>query len=288
MNYFNKLPVISYNGQSAINILASANLSAASKANRKTYYPYVIAEEDRIDRLSNNYYDSPGYTWLIWLANNTIDPYYDLPLTETDLMNYIVTKYGSIETAQSTIAFFRNNWYNDSTRLTIGQWTALPDSEKKYWDPILDANLQVSAYKRKAYETSLNTNRIITMNILNSTGMFTVGEKIFIDSSSYGFVTYADANTVTIKTVFGQFAAVTLALNPNTVITGDTSGFTATIDTATVITTTAALTDSLYWEPLSFFDYELEANEAKRNIKLISSTLRNQTESELTRVMQQL
>jgi len=291
MNYFNKLPVISYDGKSAINILARAALSTSTKNNRQAYYPYVMAEEDRVDRLSNNYYDSPGYTWLIWYANDTIDPYYGLALNSDDLLSFISSKYGSIATAQSTIAFYRNNWYGDDTRLTIPQWTALPTSQKKYWDPVIDSNLQTYAYRRKQIETALNTNRIITLGIANSTGIFTVGEQISIDNTTYGFCTYADSNTATIKHVSGQFATIqdspTLTFDPSTVLTGQTSGFTANLVSATIITTTDALTDSLYWEPLSFFDYEMEANETRRNIKLISSTLRNQTENELTRVMLQ-
>ena len=67
------------------------------------YYPYIIPEGMRPDVLSYQYYGDTIYTWAIFLANNIVDPYWEWPLSYKDFREYMVDKYGSVETAQSQI-----------------------------------------------------------------------------------------------------------------------------------------------------------------------------------------
>ena len=67
MNYFNKLPTIIYDGQLAKNLLARAKLSDSTRNNKLTFQRYTINELDRVDVLSNYYYDNPGYSWFCLL-----------------------------------------------------------------------------------------------------------------------------------------------------------------------------------------------------------------------------
>lgn len=277
MNYFNKIPSIIYNGQVAKNLLARANLSAQTRATKTAFYPYVMGDTDRADTLSYHYYDNPGYTWLIWMTNNSVDPYYSLALTEDDFNSHIVSKYGSMEKAMRKIAFYRTT-LNKEDRITIAQYNTMPYNFRKYYEPVLDVNALVVGYKRKTELDITNTNQIITMSMATVNGNFTVGEEIQVDGTHYAFVTYADASTITCQHINGGFQI-------GDTITGRESFATATITSINTLVETLAYTEASYWEPISFFDYERELNEDKKNIQLLDVRYKGLAEAELKRVM---
>lgn len=279
MNYFDKIPTITYKGALCKNLLARARLSDQTREQKAVFYPYTMEGADRVDILSNDYYDDPGFTWLIWLTNNTIDPYYDVALEETDFVQYIIKKYGSYENAARKIQFYRNNWYdNTNVQITVTQFNALSPSLKKYYEPVIDNNLAPIAYKRKRHDDTVATNKVITLGISNATGTFTVGEEIRVTTSNYAFVTFANSSVVTCQHVTGEFTTIDT-------ITGQTSGVQADIDTVTLIIETAASTDVGYWTPVTFLDYEQEQNENKKTIQLLDPRYVGQAESDLRRVM---
>lgn len=279
MNYFNKLPTITYDNKVAVNILARAKLSDNLKGDRTALLPYTISEGDRTDLVSRAYYGSTGYTWLVWFSNEVVDPYYDMSVSDYDLDILIQVKYGSIEIAKRKIAFYRTNGAQDETTLTTAEYNALPNNRQKYWEPVLDYNLNVRFYKRNRDPQTLSTNRIGTIAITNTNGTFILNEEIQHDGTNYGFCTYASDTELTVKNITGQFTA-------GTTITGKESGATATIVSCNnAVSTTLAYTDSTYWSPVSFYDYEKEENEKKREVLLVDNRYRNQVEQDLKRLM---
>ena len=87
----------------AVNLMIRNKLKEAVEDDITVYYPYVVPEGMRPDVLSYQYYGDTIYTWTIFLANNIVDPYWEWPLSYKDFREYISDKYGSVETAQSTI-----------------------------------------------------------------------------------------------------------------------------------------------------------------------------------------
>lgn len=285
MNYFNKFPLISYNGQTAVNLLARAGIPPKVRNNKTVFYDYVTTEEDRVDTLAQDYYDNPGFSWLVWHANDIIDPYYDMSITDSDLFKLIESKYGSIEEAQRKTAFYRVNWYGDLNRITIADFNDLPVRYKKYWVPYLDQYGSIAGYQRDRAELTINTNRVVSLAHTLTTGVsFTVGEKVYVSSSTYGYCTYSDSTITTIQHIRGDFESSDIV---GLSITGEESGTVGTLISSTVIASTDAWTDAIYWEPVSFFDYEMELNEKKKNIKLINNMYAVQVENELRRVLKQ-
>lgn len=279
MNYFDKIPTITYKGALCKNLLARARLSDQTRDLKSVFYPYTMENADRLDILSNDYYDDPGYTWLIWLTNNTLDPYYDVALEENDFIQYIIKKYGSYETAARKIKFYRNNWYDyTDTQINTSQFNALNASYKKYYEPVIDNNLSPIAYKRKRHDDIVATNKVITLGVSNANGTFTVGEEIQITPTNYAFVSFANSTVVTCQHVTGAFTT-------SDSITGQTSGAQADIDSVTLIIETAASTDVNYWSPVTFLEYEQEQNENKKTIQLLDPRYVGQAESDLRRVM---
>jgi hypothetical protein len=280
MNFFNKMPTITYDGNLSRNIMARAKLSDSTKANSRLFLPYTTAGEDRVDTLSNQYYGSPGYTWLVWLANDTIDPYYDMALNEYDLEQYIIMKYGSIATAQRKIKHYKSNWESEPDGIAVDVYDTLINGTQKYWEPVLDSYLNVKGYRRKQEDQFLNTNRVGIITVDDSS-IFKVGEEIqqANNSNVYGFATYTGDGQIGVQHLKGIFQI-------NTTIVGKESGAQAIIRAAnSFVSTTAAFDDSRYWQAVSYYDYEVDLNDKKKEIVLLDAMQKNKAEQELTRIM---
>ena len=87
----------------AVNLMIRSKLKETVEDDVTIYYPYVVPEGMRPDVLAYQYYGDTIYTWTIFLVNNIVDPYWEWPLSYKDFREYVVDKYGSIETAQSQI-----------------------------------------------------------------------------------------------------------------------------------------------------------------------------------------
>jgi len=278
MNYFNKIPTVIYDGYTAKNLLARAKLSDQTKSNRLAFYPYTMTSDDRIDNVSNLYYDDPGYTWLIWFANNVVDPYFDTPLSEEALTAHIQTKYGSYQAAARKIAYYTVNWVGDTSILSMAQFNSLPARHKRYYEPVVGANYSIEHYRRQEDDSTVATNKIIELALTGASGLFVEGEEVQVNSLNYAFVESCNDTTCVVKHVTGVFA-------PGDTITGVESGQTATVSSATTISETTASTDILFWKPVTFLDYEQELNERRKEIVLLDVRYKGQAEAELKRVM---
>ena len=278
MNYFNKLPSINYDGYVSKNLLARAKIPDKVKNQKSIFYEYTHDAEERVDNLSNYYYGNPGYTWLVWLSNDIIDPYYDVALSEQDLYNSIQSKYGSLEKAQRKITYYRVNWREDVTVKTPSEFEALSSQFKKYWEPVVIANYVVQSYVRKPETNICKTNKILTLEVTGQTGTFTQGEEVRINSTNYGFFLNGNTSVLSLNNIQGS-------ITQSSTITGQESGAQATVASVTTTAETIASTDSAYWEPVSFYTYEVELNDSKKNMKLVDSRYRGQVENELKRIM---
>tara|TARA_B100001109_G_C18815935_1_gene452030 strand:- start:1 stop:618 length:618 start_codon:yes stop_codon:yes gene_type:complete len=67
------------------------------------YYPYFVPDGQRPDNIAHEYYGSIKYTWIIFLSNNIFDPIFEWPMSAESLRKFIITKYGSLDNAISTI-----------------------------------------------------------------------------------------------------------------------------------------------------------------------------------------
>lgn len=281
MNYFNKLPTISYQGQLVKNLLARAKLSDETRSNNLVFQKYTTEDSDRVDLLANDYYDSPGYSWLVWFSNDTIDPYYGLALSERDFQDYIKTKYGSIEAASRKIVQFRLNWDLLDNEVTPAEFQLL-GTRKKYYTPILNEYLQTSRYVVKQDETAVTTNVVVKVTFSEVSGAFVPGEEIRKSSSVYGYVgTEATDDSLLVYNVV-QLGSVFL---PGDVLTGVESNATLTVESVDIITKAIPDDELSFWQPVSAYDLEVEENERKKNIKLLDARYKDTAEAELKRLM---
>lgn len=277
MNYFNKIPDISYNGYTVKNILSRARLSDKTRNNKVLFYPYTIKEGERADIISNYYYDDPGYTWLLYMANNIVDPYYDMPVSNDDMNNLIVKKYGNIETAQRKVMYYRNNWSASTDQITIDNYEAFPSYAAKYFDPVVDTSYNVRGYVRKRHDDVVSTNQILSLTV-SGIAAFTVGEELRVSPTVYGFVIGNNGSSVMIQHTSGAFTI-------GNQVQGQESLKIDLITDIVTLSQTLAYTEATYWSPVSMYDYEVEKNEDNKQIKLIDVRYKSNVEAELKRVL---
>ena len=136
---------------------------------------------------------------------------------------------------------------------------------------------------RKKEDPIKNTNKLLSMGITVSSGTgYVVGETVDIlnvnTTVGAGEIEYANSTNVRIKNISGNTSAT------NT-IRGDNSNTLATINSSTIQFENITNSEAIYWNPVYFYDYELELNEMNKNIKLLNPNYAMQTAEQLRKVL---
>jgi hypothetical protein len=92
--YFEEFPEIQYGTMIAKNLIARPSVMLPEFNTPTAFYDYEITNDLRPDQVAGLYYDDPTLVWLIFLVNNIVDPYHDWPMTDRQLEEYLVIKYG--------------------------------------------------------------------------------------------------------------------------------------------------------------------------------------------------
>lgn len=259
--YFDRFPVVDYNGTIAKNILARVDFTDQTKKDIYSTFQFTLEEGfERPDLLSYNYYGSSQFDWMIYLTNNIVDPYYDYYKSTPDFKSYIDRKYGSTQNARLITKFYRNNWHDDDRLITPVQYEALPADEtlnlRKYWKPKLANTGAILGYERIKEDWVVSTNKIVLLSLTVSPTDFVVGDKVSQSSTNAtATVDFVDTenNTLTVKHVTGTFEANT------------SEG----ISEVTLIKQNISDEEASYWYEVTAYDEELETNELKRNVYVL-------------------
>lgn len=259
--YFDRFPVVDYDGTIAKNILARVDFTDQTKKDIYSTFQFTLEEgAERPDLLSYNYYDSSQFDWMIYLTNNVVDPYYDYYKSTADFKSYIDTKYGSSSNARLVTKFYRNSWHNDERLITATEYEALPANEtvnlRKYWKPKITNTGAILGYERIKEDWIVSTNKIVLLSLSAVPSTFVVGDKVSQSSTgamaTVDFVD-VDAKTLTVKHVSGTFSANT------------DEG----INAVTLLRQNISDAEASYWYAVNAYDEEKETNELKRNIYVL-------------------
>lgn len=93
MKYFENFPTIEYNGRRVKDITRRSAFLTAVQNNPYVYYPYTVSSNERAEDVARLYYGSVDFVWLVYLANNIMDPYHEWPMNENTFNDYLVDKY---------------------------------------------------------------------------------------------------------------------------------------------------------------------------------------------------
>lgn len=125
--YFKNFPTTSYKGKQVKNILVRAIIKPNVIENDFVYMPLTVQEGERVDMIANDLYENSFYDWVIRQVNTQIDPYHDWYLTSEQFERFLKSKYGSLESALSTIVHYRNKTYT-GVRITPYTYANIPDA----------------------------------------------------------------------------------------------------------------------------------------------------------------
>jgi len=270
--YFDRFPIVDYDGDIAKNILARVDFTEKTKRDIYSTFEFTLEEGfERPDLLSYNYYGSSKFDWMIYLTNNIVDPYYDYYKSAEDFKSYMETKYGSNSNARSITLFYRLNWHEDERTITVQQYEALVADEtanaRKYWKPKLTNTGTVIGYERIKEDWTVSTNKVLSLSLTVSPSGFAVGDRVTQTSTeAYATVDYIDLenNTLTVKHVNGTFTV------------NEAEG----IKEITVISQNIPEAETEYWYAVNAYDDEQETNELKRNVFVLKSSYLAETEKQ--------
>lgn len=110
--YFENFPIVNYNGKKVRDITRRNTFVKSVSTNPMLFLPYTVKQNERAEDIAQFYYGSVDYVWLVYMANQIIDPYYEWPMDEETFNQYLIAKYGdqSGETGDDVV-----DWTKDPT-----------------------------------------------------------------------------------------------------------------------------------------------------------------------------
>jgi hypothetical protein len=286
-NFFKHYPLVQYgntvSNTVAVNILAKIAFQKTIQQNFEVFHPYTIQEGDRADTIAYLYYGDSGYDWLVYYSNNVVDPYYDWYMDGNSLNRFIADKYQSLTNARRKIKFFRSNYVTDDSMISPAAYNALSANQKRFWTPVNGINNNIIRYERKKEEVIFQTNKTQQLNVsLVGNTSFTADEYVFQQNAGVtvgsATVNFSNSTVCIVSNVIG-----TLSTSYN--LKGGDSAANATVSAVNTLSTSIASDIQSYFEGVSFFDYENELNEKKKNIRLIDLAYVQSIEQEFKSLM---
>lgn len=286
--YFDKFPQIVYSNNTIVDITKRVALLNRVTRNPYIFYPYDIVSEERADQFSSRYYKDSFKSWMIYLSNNIMDPYYEWYLSEREFLEFIEKKYGSIFNAQQKVKYYRNNWENQET-LDISGYNALSNDMKKYWEPNYSNGSTILSYSRKKVDWSASTNKIMSYGVANTSFIVDEIVDIYLDGKSKGKGQVVNnSNTeIYVQHLSGSFQeSDTLSIN-NGYIYGTESNVNTSLTTAVMLVSNIPEDELNYWKQITYYEHEEEKNEFNRSIRVIDSNLSETAVNNLTELMKE-
>ncbi len=297
--FFDKFPNMYYGGVLCKDLSrrVSINNNTNVQGDAGPFYAYTIKQHLRPDQVSGFYYDDPEMDWMIWMANKAIDPYYDWYLDQFQFNDLIIDKYGSVENANRTIMYWRNNWFNDTKRITPSYYeNNIEKKWRKYYEPIWGPKAKILAYKRRHLDNYVTTNRILKYVTAEAT--FEEGEPVTFHNIHTPAPGDPPTNPNDAVTGKGQIAQiedsehlfiqhlrdeVEVTYAEGKQIRGTRSGARAIVTSHTTIFENIPLDETIFWEPVSAWQYEEEINESKKDIQLVGKGIHTFMSQEVAR-----
>jgi hypothetical protein len=311
--FFSTYPKTIINNRLITDLTARAAIRQKYSDRLSIYYPYALQEGDTPEIIAAKYYGDPERHWIVMLANDTINPFFDFALDYQVFDRYLNDKYKN--EANSV-----NQWANSTWR---GQWNTnqyfaantvivsntaficnkthtptvfLDDLNKNYWTRILDG-----VYWKDEWQdnTDYNKNDVVrhnnTIYICTQDNLDNANNNITFSDANY-WKTYSNGAEYAAVTTYG-YRATTSVFDSNTNATTENTIFIDkksynggydddVFNYALEVTESGNITETTSKERISIYQYEQELNESKREIKLIRVEYVPQLEQELKILME--
>lgn len=278
--YFRKFPVVNYDGRRAVDVTRRAVMTDSALKNPYAFYTYQVRRGERADNVATSYYDDPYLSWLVYLANEVVDPYHEWLRGDEAQARLLVAKYGSGENALRIIDHYRCNWYESlGTKISPSRYYDLSVGEKKYWQPDYGVNETVVSYSRRQVLWRRSTNAIVRYSVDSPSG-FKRGEPVSIRIAAglegAGQVSSVESNAVVLWHVSGYYDESQASLSSGT-LSGDFSGASAAISSLETLVECIPPFERVYWSPVTAWDVESEKNAKNSRVRLLDKRYAVQT-----------
>ena len=133
MNYFKYFPKINYKFNSSdkftkqiVNLTVVPKIVQNLKDKDGIFVDYIIKDGERPEHIANRVYGRSDLNWIILLSNQIINPYFDWPLSNQQLDNYIADQY------KGSAIFFSCNYNN--IKFKIRDTNSYLSTQKSYFE----------------------------------------------------------------------------------------------------------------------------------------------------------
>lgn len=293
MSYFAAFPKVAYSVSTGVqsfkfvpNMLAKATFLDDIFENSSFYYPYTIKDGETPEDIAYRLYGDSRKHWIVLLSNRIIDPQYDWVLDGRAFRKYIDIKYSSYTLDLDPDETYANSYI---TGETVFQGANTIDKSSM--------TASVVSYNVGNKELTIN---FISDTVANSSAIIGANSKVShtvvgVTKNNDGYEWSANTTrhySVT-ETQYNNYDK-TVAKKSYTVTPKDYNHATnAVIDRNTNTTTTqnypladgTTLTVERNTAPVSHYDYELQLNENRRNIRLVRPEYITQIEEQFRQIM---
>ena len=316
--FFSTYPKTVINNRLITDLTARAAIRQKYSDRLSIYYPYAMQEGDTPEIIASKYYGDPERHWIVMLANDTINPFFDFALDYQVFEKYLNDKYK--DEANSVNQWANSTWRGEYVNITNRYFVAntvvvsntaficttehtptvfLDDLKKNYWTRILDGVYwkddwqDNTDYNKNDVVRHNNTIYICTQdNLDNANNNITFSDANYWKTYSNG-MEYASVTTYGYRATTSTFDSNTNATTENTIFidkksyNGGENGYDDNVfNFASEVKQSGNITETTSKERISIYQYEDELNGNKREIKLIREEYVPQLEQELKILME--
>lgn len=98
------------------NIMHRCRIRDLVRTNTAVWYRYQVKDGETAWTIADKFYGNARYHWIVFFANDIIDPYFDWPMSYDDFNDLMIKMFGTIAVAESGI-----HHYEDG----LGHWIDL-------------------------------------------------------------------------------------------------------------------------------------------------------------------
>lgn len=261
--YFRHFPLISYNNRTVVDITRRAKVVDSLLSDPYAFLPYTINEGDRPEDVAYYYYEDQNLVWLVYLANNIVDPYSQWPLSNEDLENSVQKKYAKDPSV------FANTAINVATNaITVNSHGYFTTDPVIFSAGPLTASPLVNLTTYYVIRVDQNTIKLATTaaNALSGTAINLTTTGAGSHSIQRNLTVFLNSTQITTNVAYVENAE-----DPNVTVTYDTYVY-------------GGLTPA-EWNVIRVYESELRKNEDKRSIYLINASYADQVERDLRKVI---
>ena len=167
--------------------------------------------------------------------------------------------------------------------IAVNYYDALPANLKKYWEPEYGMNTTISHYKRIEQDWIVNTNKMVSYTI-NTNSTFIKDEICNINFSNNlkgkGQVVSFSNTMIYLQHLSENY----VSLNTGYIV-GKESGSNVSFSLATTVVSNIPDEERIYWNPVTYLEYETEKNEYNKTVRVIDKVYKQKLSDNLKTTM---